>query len=155
MIVVPFEADAQTLTVILIKSPSIQLTADIVSDGPVMCTAIFSRPIALNTAAQKRSCDRGPWQRNKDWWNILCVSKWGQDIRYVCCVHKYQLKRAAKTCNSPRKSNFGRTGVNVFVRDCETPGSESEQLLQHSYHILKLRQCDGTVHKKKMAYRLS
>lgn len=42
------------LTVILIKSPSIQLTADIVSDGPVMCTAIFSRPIALNTAAQKQ-----------------------------------------------------------------------------------------------------
>lgn len=43
-----------------------------------------------------------------------------------------------------------------FVCDCETPGSESEQLLQHSYHILKLRQCDGTVQKKKKnAYRFS
>lgn len=48
-----------------------------------------------------------------------------------------------------REPGSGRERVKVFVKGCETPGSESERLLQHSYHILKLRQSDGTVHKKK------
>lgn len=39
--------------------------------------------------------------------------------------------------------------LKVFVKGCETPDSESEQLLQHSYHILNLRQSDGTVQTKK------
>lgn len=61
----------------------------------------------------------------------------------IVVVYKYQKWTA------PRTSHFGGTRVNVFVRDCETLGSESERLLQHSYHILKLRQCDGTEHRKK------
>lgn len=35
------------------------------------------------------------------------------------------------------------------MKGCETPSSESERLLQHSYHILKLRQSDGTVEEEK------
>lgn len=40
--------------------------------------------------------------------------------------------------------------LKVFVKGCETPDSESEQLLQHSYHILKLRQSDGTEQKQSL-----
>lgn len=35
------------------------------------------------------------------------------------------------------------------MKGCETPGLVSEQLLQHSYHILKLRQSDGNARRKK------
>lgn len=109
-----------------------------------MYTSIFSRPIALNTAAQWHTghVTGAPHREAETGGETLCLNE-GRRHCMIVVVYKYQKWTA------PRTSHFGGTRVNVFVRDCETLGSESERLLQHSYHILKLRQCDGTEHRKK------
>lgn len=48
---------------------------------------------------------------------------------------------------------FGSTGVKVFEKGCETPGSHCEWLLQHSYHILKLRQSDHGLNQQSNSHR--
>lgn len=78
----------------------------------------------------------------------------------VYLVNNIRRTAIANRCIPARSAEnlyFGSAGVKVFVKGCETPGSESEQLLQHSYHILKRRQSDGTAQKerKKKPYRFS
>lgn len=119
-------------------------TIHVVFNGSLMYTSIFSRPIALNTAAQWHTghVTGAPHREAETGGETVCLNECRRHCMIVV-VYKYQKWTA------PRTSHFGGTRVNVFVRDCETLGSESERLLLHSYHILKLRQCDGTEHRKK------
>lgn len=81
------------------------------------------------------------------WGNIVCMKR-GQDTYGTISVCK-------KTNNELHQESqtLAEQGL-MFLWDCETLGSESERLLQHSYHILKLRQCDGTEHNTKKSLSL-